>query len=123
MSAGKASWRVAFTLRAEEDIKDIVSFIADRDGTGSAETLLNGFIQSRDGLRDLPDRGRIPPELKKVNILSYREIQVPPYRIVYQASQAAREVHIHVVADGRRNFTELLQERLLNIPPDASARQ
>jgi prevent-host-death family protein len=36
------------------------------------------------------------------------------------ASQAVREVHIHVVEDGRRNFTELLQERLLNIPPDAS---
>ena len=50
--------------------------------------------------------------------LSYREIQVAPYRVIYQVNTAAREVSIHVVADGRRNFTELLRERLL-MPPVA----
>lgn len=123
MSAAKSTWRVAFTRRAEEDIKGIFSFIADRDGPDIAETILDRFIQARDSLRELPDRGRIPPELKKVNILSYREIQVSPYRVVYQVSKAVHEVHIHVVADGRRNFTELLKERLLNMPPSGSAKQ
>ena len=118
MSAAKA-----FTRRAEEDIKGIFAFIADRDGPDIAETILNRFIQARDSLRELPDRGRIPPELKRVNILSYREIQVSPYRVVYQVSKAAHEVHIHVVADGRRNFTELLKDRLLNIPSSEDARQ
>ena len=122
MSAAKA-WQVAFTSRAEEDIKGIYAFIADRDGPDIAETILNRFIQARDSLRELPDRGRIPPELKRVNILSYREIQVSPYRVVYQVSKAAHEVHIHVVADGRRNFTELLKDRLLNIPSSEDARQ
>ncbi len=122
MSAAKA-WQVAFTRRAEEDIKGIFAFIADRDGPDIAETILNRFIQARDSLRELPDRGRIPPELKRVNILSYREIQVSPYRVVYQVSKAAHEVHIHVVADGRRNFTELLKDRLLNIPSSEDARQ
>ncbi|MBS6830070.1 MAG: type II toxin-antitoxin system RelE/ParE family toxin [Desulfovibrio sp.] len=122
MSAAKA-WRVAFTRRAEEDIKGIFAFIADRDGPDIAETILNRFIQARDSLRELPDRGRIPPELKRVNILSYREIQVSPYRVVYQVSKAAHEVHIHVVADERRNFTELLKDRLLNIPSSEDARQ
>ena len=122
MSAAKA-WQVAFTRRAEEDIKGIFAFIADRDGPDIAETILNRFIQARDSLRELPDRGRIPPELKRVNILSYRETQVSPYRVVYQVSKAAHEVHIHVVADGRRNFTELLKDRLLNIPSSEDARQ
>ena len=122
MSAAKA-WQVAFTRRAEEDIKGIFAFIADRDGPDIAETILNRFIQARDSLRELPDRGRIPPELKRVNILSYREIQVSPYRVVYQVSKSAHEVHIHVVADGRRNFTELLKDRLLNIPSSEDARQ
>lgn len=107
-------WSVAFTRHAEEDIKGIFSFIADREEPDIAEAILRKFIQARDSLRELPDRGRIPPELKRVNILSYREIQVPPYRVIYQVSKAVHEVHIHVVADGRRNFTELLKERLLN---------
>ena len=113
MSEGKAAWRVAFTRRAEEDIFSIFSFIADRDGADIAETILNRFIQARDSLCELPDRGRIPPELKRVNILSFREIQVAPYRVVYQINRNAHEVHIHVVADGRRNFAALLKERLL----------
>lgn len=78
-----------------------------------AEAFLEKFIQARASLRLLPDRGRIPPELKRVNILSYREIQLQPYRIIYRIHEAAHAVHIHVVADGRRNFTELLKARLL----------
>lgn len=78
-----------------------------------AEAILEKFIQARDSLRVLPDRGRIPPELKRVNILSYREIQLHPYRIIYRIHEEAHAVHIHIVADGRRNFTELLKERLL----------
>ena len=123
MSAGKASWRVKFTSPAKQDIKDIFSYIADRDGPDIADTILERFIQARDSLSELPDRGRIPPELKSVSILSYREIQVRPYRVVYQVNKAIGEVHIHVVADGRRNFTELLKERLLTSPADDTARQ
>ncbi len=84
-----------------------------------AEALLEEFIQARDSLRLLPDRGRIPPGLKRVNILSYREIQFKPYRIIYRIHETAHAVHIHVVADSRRNFAELLKERLLSpIPMD-----
>ena len=112
MSADKPTWRVRFTSPAEQDIKDIFSFIADRDGPDIADTILSRFIQARDSLGELPDRGRIPPEMRHINVFSYREIQVPPYRVVYQAHHATQEVHIHIVADGRRNCTELLKERL-----------
>lgn len=120
MSGDKATWQVAFTRCAEEDILGIFSFIADKDGPDIAETILSRFIEARDSLRELPDRGRIPPELKRVNILSYREIQVSPYRVIYQVNKVSREVHIHVVADGRRNFTELLKERLLTPPRESN---
>jgi len=113
MSEGKRTWRVAFTHRASEDILGIFAFIAERDGPDIAEVVLEKFITARDGLRQLPDRGRIPPELRHVNILSFREIQVTPYRIVYQVNKIANEIYIHVVVDGRRNFVELLRERLL----------
>ena len=114
MRGNKSTWKVAFTRRADCDILNIFTFIAERDGPDIAETILEKFIQARDSLRELPNRGRIPPELERVNIRSFREIQVTPYRIVYQVNNDAHEVHIHVVADGRRNFTELLKERLLN---------
>ena len=122
MDATKA-WRVAFTRQDDKDINGIFAFIADRDGADTAEAILNKFIQARDSLCELPDRGRIPPELKRVNILPYREIQILPYRIVYQASKATHEVHIHIVADGRRNFTDFLKERLLNTSSSKVDRQ
>ena len=114
MSGSRRTWKVAFTRRAEEDILGIFAFIAERDGPDTAEAILEKFVEARDSLRQLPDRGRIPPELERVNIFSFREIQVRPYRVVYQVNSAAHEVYIHVVADGRRNFAELLKERLLS---------
>ena len=122
MGADKTPWRVAFTHCAERDIRSIISFIADREGPDMAETILNRLVQGRDSLQELPDRGRIPPELMRVNILSFREIQIAPYRVVYQINKNAHEVYIHIVADGRRNFTELLKERLLT-PPSRGIKQ
>ena len=114
MHGNKPAWKVTFTRRADYDMRDIFTFISKRDGPDRAEAILEKFIQARDSLRELPDRGRIPLELERVNIRSFREIQVTPYRVIYQVNKDAHEVHIHVVADGRRNFTELLKERLLN---------
>ncbi|MDL2275948.1 type II toxin-antitoxin system RelE/ParE family toxin [Desulfosarcina sp. OttesenSCG-928-G10] len=110
---GEMPWKVMFTRHAKADMLGIFSFIAHKSGRGVAETILKKFIRARDSLRELPDRGRIPPELMRVNVLAYREILVTPYRIIYQVNRASHEVQIHVIADGRRNFTELLRERLL----------
>ena len=122
MSGSKRAWKVAFTNHADEDILGIIAYIAERDGSDVAEALLEKFITARDSLGELPDRGRIPPELERVSILSYREIQVWPYRIVYQINNAAHVIYIHVVADGRRNFTELLKERLLIVTNKKSSK-
>lgn len=94
MSGDKTTWRVAFTRRAEEDSLGIFSFIAERDGPDIAETMLGAFIEARDSLRERPDRGNIPPELKRVNVLSYREIQVSRYRVVYQVNKTTHEVYV-----------------------------
>ena len=114
MRGNEATWKVSFTHRADCDILHIFTVIAERDGPERAEVILEKFLQARDSLRALPNRGRIPPELARVNIYSFREIQVTPYRVIYQVNQDAHEVSIHVVADGRRHVSELLKERLLN---------
>lgn len=117
MREPETGWRVDFTAQAEGDIRGIISYIAEREGPEPAARLLDNFVRARDSLRKLPGRGRIPPELLRVNVLTYREIQAPPYRLIYQMDKAARAVHIHVVANGRRNFTELLKQRLFRVPP------
>jgi toxin ParE1/3/4 len=114
MSGSKRAWKIAFTRQADNDILEIFAFIVEREGPDAAEAILEKFITTRDSLRELPDRGRIPPELERLNIFSFREIQIRPYRVVYQMHNATHEIHIHVVADGRRNFAELLKKRLLN---------
>lgn len=121
--SGKIPWKVSVTRQADHDILGIVAFIADREGPDMAETILERLVQARDSLCELPDRGRIVPELQRVNILSYREIQASSYRVVYQVDTSSRTVYIHMVADGRRNFTELLKERLLTTPADKDYRQ
>lgn len=113
MSGAEHPWKVVATRFADRDILGIIAFIGEREGPDMAEEILGKLIQARDSLSELPDRGRIPPELKRLNILSYREIQTAPYRIVYQVNKAAHTVYIHMVADGRRNMAELLKERLL----------
>lgn len=86
MSVDKSKWRVAFTKRAEEDIREIFSFLVGREGTEIAENILNTFVQARDKLSIFPEQGRIPPELSRVNIFSYREIQAHPYRPIHTGS-------------------------------------
>ena len=107
MREPETCWRVEFTAQAEGDIRGIISYIAEREGPEPAAKLLDNFVRARDSLR----------ELLRVNVLTYREIQAPPYRLIYQMDKAARAVHIHVVANGRRNFTELLKQRLFRVPP------
>ncbi|CAK7032635.1 MAG: hypothetical protein DESF_01372 [Desulfovibrio sp.] len=122
MSA-KTAWKVSFTHKAENDVLGIVDYIADREGADMADAILDMLIQARNSLHMLPDRGRIVPELKRVNILSYREIQASPYRMIYQVNTSMHAVFIHMVADGRRNFAELLKERLLNPSYNENNRQ
>jgi len=113
-------WRVGFTRSAENDIHDILVFIADQDGPETAELILEKFIKARDTLQILPERGRIPPELLQISVLSFREIQIPPYRMIYNIDRITSSVNIHIVVDGRRNFTEIIKEHLLNINNEAN---
>lgn len=123
MSGVEQVWKVLATRPADRDILEIIAFIGEREGPDMAEAILEKLVQARDSLRSFPERGRIPPELKRLSILSYREVQAAPYRIVYQVSKATLTVHIHMVVDGRRNMAELLKERLLSLSPGERLRQ
>jgi plasmid stabilization system protein ParE len=115
MAKGKAvtkTRKVETLPEADKDIAGIIRFIYRREGSAMARTILERFRKAKEDLHTLPVRGRIIPELLSINIQAYRELQIPPYRMMYQISEPDNTVFIHIVVDGRRDLSELLQARL-----------
>jgi plasmid stabilization system protein ParE len=101
--------KVVWTITAEEDLAGIVDFIAD-DNIEAAFTVFERIRERTAALHDLPDRGRIVPELHQNGIIQYRELIVAPWRIVYRLD--GENLYVMAVFDGRRNLEDLLLERL-----------
>lgn len=118
-SSGSQTWMVDNTLQADADIKKIVRFIMDREGADMGEHILKKFEEAKNGLSSLPGRGRIPPEMERINVFTYRECQVPPYRIIYEISEPENRVYVHMVVDGRRDLPDVMTARLLQPDPNA----
>jgi plasmid stabilization system protein ParE len=113
---GHASVRI--TAGAERDLAGIYDRrLVQRgaDGTDGAEALLDELVAAIIGLADFSHRGPVPPELEVLGIHTYRQLSHPPYRIIYLPDEHEGEmsVTIVIVADGRRDFRVLLEERLL----------
>lgn len=103
--------KVSITAGAEADLLAIWRRRRAQRGDDGADSLLAGLASKMEGLADFPERGAIPPELEALGIAEFRQIGLPPYRIIYRLSGEA--VMIMIVADARRDFRTLLEERLL----------
>jgi toxin ParE1/3/4 len=75
--------QVILTPQAQEDLREIVSFIA-RDNSERALTFGNELIDKALSLAELSLRGRIVPELNDPNV---RELVHGSYRIIYEPLQ------------------------------------
>jgi len=104
-------FEVRILQTAEQDLYDIINWIAQNDSPEKAHRLLDKLIKSYQSLKDLPLRGHKLPELKQISTLDYLEIHQGPYRIIYQVQ--IQTVYIHAVLDGRRELADLLESRLL----------
>jgi toxin ParE1/3/4 len=113
---------VEITVGAEHDLAGIYRRrLAQRgpDGEDGAEALLDKLVAGLNGLADFPERGPIPPELDALGIDIYRQLSLPPYRVIYLLGESAagfKRVTVMIVADSRRDFRTLLEERLLSAP-------
>jgi len=108
----KKSYDVVWAERAEKDLRDIVAYIAKENPT-QALKILNKIKKATSGLFHHPTRGRIISELKEQGILQYRELIIPPWRVMYRVSKPM--VFVVSVIDSRRNLEDILLERLINL--------
>lgn len=105
------SLRVVLTAGAERDLAELHLHLLHSADAAVASRLLDRLESRCAGLADFPERGNIPTELEAVGIRDYRELHERPYRIIYRVLDAT--VVVHVIADGRRDFRDLLERRLL----------
>ena len=110
-------YEVLLTAGAEQDLDDLVGYVAVNDTPAKADALLDKILATAQTLATAPQRGSIPRELLALGIREYRQTMFKPYRIIYQVQDLPKPaVHIVIVADGRRDMASLLQRRLLSAP-------
>ena len=86
-----------------------------REGLDGADALINQIVSAIQQLAEWPARGAVPPELEAQGNHVYRQLSVPPFRVIYrpQVEGENRYITVVIVADARRDFRTLLDERLL----------
>lgn len=104
-------YSVLVTEDAQRDLDDIHAYIASQDGLARADTVLDGLGATLAKLAQFPSRGECLAELLALGIRQFRQVHYKPYRAIYQVTGS--DIHVLVVADGRRDMQGLLQRRLL----------
>ncbi len=96
---------------AENDSKNIIECIA-ADSPSSALRIFKNIKQTVSNLYIFPEKGRVIPELRDQGILQYRELIIPPRRVIYRISE--KIVYVLSVLDSRENIEDILLKRLIN---------
>ena len=107
-------YTVLWTRPAHVDAMRIMEYLYERGLHLQASNFLQALKTRTNGLREMPERGRIVPELRDEGITKYRElVDLQPYRVVYEVRD--HTVYIHFIIDGRQDLAALLQDRLLRL--------
>ena len=104
-------YKVIWANVAENDVKNIIAYIAE-DSSQNALNILNKIQQKASHLYALPERGRIVPDLKDQGIVQYRELIIPPWRLIYRLFE--RKVYVLSVIDSCQNVEDILLNRFIN---------
>lgn len=107
-----AKHRVELTEGAEADLEALHDYLAKHRSREQADALLDALLERIETLERFPERGTVPKELSSLGIIEFRQLLLPPYRLIYRVMGPA--VFVSVIADGRRDMQALLQQRLLD---------
>ncbi len=106
----ETAYSVYWSETAQRDLSAILEFIA-HDNKAVAGQIYESIKNAATGLKELPHRGRVVPELHGFSVLSYRELVVSSWRIIYRVESG--RVIVFAVIDSRRNVEDILLDRLL----------
>ena len=104
-------FEVRLTQGAEEDLESLYDYLAGHRGPDAAQALLDSLVAKAAALERFPERGGVPEELDRLGIRTFRQLVLPPYRIVYRV--ISQQAVVLLIADGRREMQALLERRLL----------
>lgn len=104
-------FQVVTTEDAENDLEDIVTYIARHDSPRAAQHVLSRILDIAASLTAVPTRGTSPKELRALGDQEFRQVFFKPYRLIYRVVE--QQVVIYVITDGRRDMQSLLARRLL----------
>ena len=104
------TYKINWANVAENDLIEIIEYISI-ESPADALKILQKIKKMASSLYSLPERDRVVPELQDQGILTYREIVIPPWRIIYRISE--NEVYVLTVLDARRNVEDILLKRLV----------
>jgi len=97
-------YQIRFLRIAEEDLTEIISFIA-ADNTAAARATADKIEKHIELLSFNPLAGRIPRD-EEIKNLGYRYIIVLNYIVFYTIEE--RTIFIHRILHGARNYRKLL---------------
>ena len=103
--------QVFWTGVAENDLKQIISYISIRNPY-NAQKILKNIKSKASSLYNFPERGRIVPELQEQGISQYRELIISPWRLIYRIAE--KEIYVLSLLDSRQNVEDILLKRLIN---------
>lgn len=103
-------YQVVWAAVAEHDLREIIGYISV-ESPGNALRILQKIKEKASILHTLPEKGRIVPELQDQGISQYRELIIPPWRLIYRI--AKHEIYVLSVIDSRRNVEDILLKRLI----------
>jgi toxin ParE1/3/4 len=106
-------FEVLWSEVAFRDLNKIIDHIEQQDAPGAAQRLFDRIKKSSEGLATMPLRGRSVPELARFEGASYRELLIPPYRLLYRVGESM--VLVVAVFDGRRDLESVVLSRLLGV--------
>ncbi len=105
------SFRVEWTAVARQEVAEIMAYLAIESPSAALRTL-EKMEEEAASLVHMPHRGRLVPEVERFAVRHYRELILPPHRLVYRVRDDA--VYVLGVFDGRRNLEDVLLGRLLS---------
>ncbi len=101
-------YKILRTDKAEDQLRDIIYYIADNSGSiDLALGYLYKIEESINRLKEFPNSGHIP----RYSILrkqAYRVVVVEKHLIFYKVNEEKKTVIIYAIVDGRREYKNLI---------------